>query len=213
MRAADSWMECFREILDYAERGAVSEAFIALDNLDPRMAIPLGEQFAEPGAIGLYRRDAQGDLERLLALVRRTTTTATATTRIPPKELHLRVRLARLLRLAAHLTGFAEVSVWPSGFGQRQRQRSTGREGVPEPVMSFGYSIFNAHLELPIGTYAVHYTDLDVFDDHDGDGGSWLPFEVWAAKTGPRQMVITCRQCGLDIVSSGRGQPCAARQQ
>ena len=202
------WLSCFREILDYAERGAVHEALTALDNLDPRMAIPLGEQFALPSAIGLRRLDAQGDLERLLALVRRTSTTGPS-----PQELRLSVRLARLLRLSAHMTGFAEVTVWPSGFGQRQRQRSTGREGLPEPVISFGYSIFNAHLEIPIGTEGVPYDDLDVLDDHGEERGAWQSLDAWASKTGPHQVVITCPKCGLDVLTSGRGQRCAARQQ
>ena len=155
------WLERFEAAIAAAESGAPPlDVVELLSALDPNMAVPFGERFASVGSRALRTPEARPLLERLLALVRQPTSTADAP-KLSREASFLRVRLARLLRLSAGLTGFAYVRVWP-GQLERLRQRSTGLEGVPEPASSFGYSIFNPHIEMPIGMNGIALDDVDV---------------------------------------------------
>jgi hypothetical protein len=210
------WLERFASAIDAAEAGLPPlEVVERLSAIDPNMATPFGERFADPASRALRTPEAEPLLVRLLALVRRPTSTAEAP-KLSREASFLRVRLARLLRLSASTSGFADVRVWPGGH-ERLRERSSGVEGRPEAVPSFGFSIFNPHVELPIGTRGVVLDDIDVWvgvrDRDDVDGGSWVPYRQWAVAQSSREerpRVITCPRCGVDVLSDGCSARCGA---
>lgn len=214
--APTAWLDRFEAAIAAAESGAPPLSVVdLLSALDPNMAVPLGERFADPGSRALRADDARPLLQRLLALVRAPTSTTQAP-KLSRDARFLRVRLARLLRLSARLSGFASVRVWPGEF-ERLRRRSTGAEGVPEPASSFGYSIFNPHVELPIGMSGVLLEDVDVWDARGEGGGAWVPFLSWAdavadppPDSGALPRVLTCPRCGVDVLSAGRAEGCGA---
>ena len=95
---------------------------------------------------------------------------------------------------------------------ERLRDRTTGFEGTPEPVPSFGNSIHNPHVQLPIGNDAVALDDVELFIGRK-DEGEWVSDRAWAAaqSRSARPIVITCPLCCIDLLSAGCRETCGAR--
>ncbi len=211
MSVSESFLERFEAAIIAAESGLPPlEVVDKMAAVDPRMDVPFGEVFASDVRQILGTPAAQPLCDRLLALVRSPTSTAEQL-RLSREACFMRVRLARMLRLAANTGGFASVSVWPRAL-ERLRDRTTGFEGTPEPMPSFGYSIYNPHVQLPIGNDAVALDDVELFIGRK-DEGEWVSYRAWAAaqSRSARPIVITCPLCGIDLLSAGCRETCGAR--
>jgi hypothetical protein len=211
MSVTESFLERFEAAIVAAESGLPPlEVVDKMAAVDPRMDVPFGEVFVSDVRRVLRTPEARPLCERLLALVRSPTSTAEQL-RLSREACFMRVRLARMLRLAANTGGFASVSVWPRAL-EHLRDRTTGIEGTPEPASSFGYSIYNPHVQVPIGHTAVALDDVDLFIGRP-DEGRWVSYRAWAAAQSRsiRPSVITCPLCGVDLLSAGCSDECGAR--
>jgi len=214
MSVPASFLERFEAAIVAAESGLPPlEVVDKIAAVDPRMDVPFGEVFV--GDVRRILRTPEGRTlcDRLLALVRSPTSTAEQL-RLSREACFMRVRLARMLRLAANTASFASVSVWPRGL-ERLRDRTTGVEGPPEPAPSFGFSIYNPHVQVPIGNSAVALDDVELFIGLIGrkDEGEWVSYRAWAASQSgeARPIVITCPLCGIDLLSAGCRDTCGAK--
>lgn len=201
-----SWIERFRTVLALATTDDLAGLNRAFDELDEAMRLPLGERFLDRGALVLREPDQHAAFYELLGLVRRPPTP------LPFEALFTRVRLARLLRLAANTNRLAMVV---PGYPRRLRLRShkTNAVGRVAGVVSFGMSVFDAHIQIPIEGNGAAYADVEV-SLGEGEGGAerWVSWEVWRRDQVERGLVLTCTRCGSDFLSTGFGARCGARQ-